>query len=218
MAKKKESAAYSTFIKAYKNYTLKKGKTPKSVDKLVTFSETDFSDFKSAFNNLEELELAIVFKYFQKIEKTLREDQSSRELSRKELHLAMLYMLVEKVEKDQIFLEIFVHQKRKDPAFIAKLNMLLSRQEFMIFKTKGKVTEMLENINVNPKKTAIINHAMSVILFSLSDVSEDGQDTDAFIEKTTELLFKLSDTSTLNSIFDLGKFLVQRKQTGFSWE
>lgn len=218
MAKKQSHSTSSTLIKAYKNYTLKKGKTPKSIDKLVSFSGNDFSDFKAIFKSMEELELAIIFKYFQKIDKTLRDDQSSRDLSRKELHLAMLYMLVEKVEKDQIFLELFIDKKRKDPAFIAKLNMLLSRQEFMIFKTKGKVTEMLENINVNPKKTAIINHAMSVIPFFMNDVSEDAQDTDAFIEKTTELLFKLSDTSTLNSIFDLGKFLVQRKQTGFNWE
>jgi ubiquinone biosynthesis protein COQ9 len=71
---------------------------------------------------------------------------------------------------------------------------------------------------VNPKKAAIINHAMSVILFYLNDHSDESQDTDAFIEKTTDLLFKLSDTSTLTSMFDLGKFLIQRKQTGFSWE
>jgi hypothetical protein len=218
MATKKANALHSNFIKAYKNYTLKKGKTPKSIDKLVSFSDHDYGDFKAVFRNLEELELALVFRYFQKIDKTLRADQSSRELTRQELHLAMLYMLVEMVEKDKVFLDFFIHRKRNDSGFVAKLNMLLNRQEMMIFKTNGKVTEMLDKLNVNPKKAAIINHAMSVILFYLNDHSDESQDTDAFIEKTTDLLFKLSDTSTLTSMFDLGKFLIQRKQTGFSWE
>jgi hypothetical protein len=218
MAIKNDHSLQTALIKAYKNYTLKKGKTPKTVEKLTAFAGKDFSDFKSAFKTMEELELALVLRYFKKINATLSADENVKKLSRKELHLAMLYMLVEKVEKDQIFLEVFIHQKRKDPGFIAKLNMLLSRQEYLIFKTSGKLTEMLENVKVNPKKTAIINHAMSVILFYLNDVSEECQDTDAFIEKTTDLLFKLSDTSTLSSIFDLGKFLYQRKKTGFNWE
>jgi len=58
---------------------------------------------------------------------------------------------------------------------------------------------------------------MSVLWFYTNDRSEDKQDTDAFIEKTSDLLFRLTDTSTLTSIFDLGKFMITRKNTAFSW-
>lgn len=218
MAKKKEKDGRLALVKLYKDYLLTHGELPTSMKAFMKFGNLKLDGFKKHFQNLEELEIAMLLLYFKKANDILKKGPNLEELSSKERHLAFLYVLVEKVSKDEVFLREFMHHKRKQPNFIQKFMMALNAQSFEGLQANGKMSEVFEKININPKKTALVNHALGVIYFFLKDDSEEKQDTDAFIEKTTDLLFRLTDTSTLMSMFDLGKFMASRKKSVFTWD
>ena len=96
-----------------------------------------------------------------------------------------------------------------------KLQSTLGKIELSWGEIEGWKPEILEKLKLNPKQSILINHSLSCIVFYLKDKSNEKQDTDAYIEKTTDLLFKLSDTSTLNSMLDLGRFMFSRTKNAF---
>lgn len=219
MAKKKKKQADPRFelVALYKNFVTAKGELPQSIKALMKFGKIEFKEFKSHFKNLEELETALVLWYFKKADDLLQSDKEAESWNQKDRHTAFLYLLIEQASNDDIFLNEFVEAKRASPSFMKHFIMTLNAQHFESLSSSGSTSEVFEKIGLNPKKSALTNHAMSVLWFYAFDKTTDKQDTDAFIEKTSDLLFRLTDTSTLTSIFDLGKFMVTRKNTAFSW-
>jgi hypothetical protein len=185
----------------------------------MQFGEFDFGDFKTVFENLEALEVATMLLYFKRANDAVMLDEHLEALSAKERHLAFCYVLAEMVGEDEIFLQQFLHDKQMDGSYVKTFLGVLNQQSFELLNgSGGKLSEQFDKININPKKAALTNHALGIVYFYLKDRSIDKQDTDAFIEKTTDLLFRLTDTSTLMSMFDLGKFMASRKKTVFSWD
>lgn len=205
-------------LQLYKKYLLSKGEIPSSFQQLMEFGQIDLAGIKTHFRSMTELETALLLLYFKQSDDLVNADETSATLSSKERHLAFLYVLVEKAGDDEIFLQEFLRHKRKDPAFIKEFMAAINVQELEVLKGGGKIQEVFEKIKLNPKRTALINHALSVLYFFLNDRSAEKQDTDAFIEKTTDLLFKLTDTSTLSSLLDFGKFMASRQKTAFTWD
>jgi len=218
MAKKKKKLDKYQWIQLYKDYFLQHGELVPSAKELATFADSEWVDLKMEFNNLQQLEAALVLLYFKQANELLVADEKFEHYSSKEKHLAFLYVLTEKIGVDELFLSDFLHKKRLDPGFIMQVLKLVNSQELDWTTTEGWAKGTLDKINFHPKKTALINHALGCLTFYLKDTSEEKQDTDAFIEKTTDLLFKLTDTSTLHSAMDLGKFLFSRRKTAFSWD
>ncbi len=216
--KKKKLDPRIELIALYKNFVTTKGELPQSIKVLMKFGKIDFKGFKSHFKNLEELETALVLWYFKKADDLLQSDKEVQSWVQKDRHTAYLYLLVEQASDDGIFLREFVEVKRSSPSFMKHFTMTLNSQHFESLSSSGITTEVFEKIGLNPKKSALTNHALGVLWFYVFDKTTGKQDTDAFIEKTSDLLFRLTDTSTLTSIFDLGKFLVTRKNTAFSWD
>lgn len=184
----------------------------------MAFGKISFEDFRKAFEHLEELEVALMILYFKKANDAVMADDQIGELSAKERHLAYCYVLLEMIGDDEVFVGQFLHDKKKDGSYIKSFLMTLNRQSFEALSAESKLAERFDKLEINPKKTALVNHALGVVYFYLNDRSEDKQDSDAFVEKTTDLLFRLTDTSTLMSMFDLGKFMVSRKKSVFSWD
>ncbi len=218
MAKqKKKKKPRIELVSIYKKFVNKNGTLPESVKELAHFADMDYTKFRTHFKSLEELEIAIILWYFSCADTLLQADKESQNWEQKDRHAAFLYLLVEQATGDALFLSAFVDEKRKSPSFMSRFAMTLNAQKFSSLHHESKTFEMLGPLSINPKKAALTNHALSVLWFFAIDQSQEKQDTDAFIEKTTDLLFKLTDTSMLTSMFDLGKFMVTRKNNAFSW-
>jgi len=218
MGKKKKTDPRIELIDHYKKYVSSKGKLPKFIMELAEYGQVDFIEFKKQFKSLEELEVALLLWYFKNANDLLVKDKQADEWDPKDRHIAFLYLLIESMSKDEAFLHEFIDHKKSSSTFTTKFMYVLNKQDFEAIRTDGKMTEVFDKISINPKKAALTNHALGVIIFYLRDKSEDKQDTDAFIEKTSDLLFRLTDTSTLQSIFDLGKFMATRKNEVFTWD
>lgn len=214
MAKKIFNA--NDWIKAYKEYALHHGELVNSIKQLIQFKDRSFVDFRKQFEDLGDLELKIIIQYFEKALKSIAKDDNYHELNQKDQHLAFLYLLIENIEEDEIFLEILIKSKSKDGHFILSMQKKLQKLEIDWSRLKGWRPDIVDKLNFNPKQTLFVNHALSCIWFYLKDRSEDKQDTDAFIEKTTDLMFKVTDTSTLQSMLDFGKFMYSRREAAFS--
>lgn len=214
MPKKKYTA--KDWIKAYKNYALENGELIKSIKELIQYESKPFVDFRKHYEDFHAFEQQIIIDYFESALLMLSKDENSKNLSGKEQQLAFLYLLIEAIENDEIFLEVFLKDKAKDGKFIVSLQKELQKLELDWSKINGWRPDFVDKFNINPKQTVFMNHALSCMWFYLKDKSEDKQDTDAYIEKTTDLMFKISDTSTLKSMLDFGKFMYSRKDSTFS--
>ena len=210
MAKKTKKYRKADWIKAYKEYVMQYGVTAEDTKTLLDFTTQPFVQFGEIFDDLEELETHLIVDYFSKALKVLDKDKELKEMEVKDQHLAFLYLLMELIGKDELFLRIFKKSKGSDAGFFMRLQKALNQQELSWAKLKSWRPDFIDELNINPKRSILINHAISCMLFSIEDKSKDKQDTDAYIEKTTDLLFKLTDTSTLHSFLDLGKFMYSR--------
>lgn len=213
MADHKFSA--NDWINAYKEYALENGELVASMKHLIQYKGKPYIEFRTHFEDLEALETMIIKNYFQSALHQLSEDENKHNLSGKEQQLAFLYLLIEAVEDDEIFLELILKAKSKNVAFMLNIQKSLKTLELEWSKLKGWRPDFIDKYDINPKQTIFVNHALSCIWFYLKDKSEDKQDTDAYIEKTTDLMFKVTDTSTLQSMLDFGKFMYSRKDSTF---
>lgn len=218
MGKKKKAFSKYKWIKAYKNYVLEHGELVDRVKDLADFAGQSRKDFKQQFNSLVQLEAAVILLYFKKANDLLVADKKFHTYSSKDKQLAFLYVLIEQVSGDEVFLHEFQHLKMWDKSFAIRLYKMLHDQELGWSNTMSWGDGAFEKLGINPKKSALIHHALTTIAFFLKDDSHEKQDTDAYIEKTTDLLFRLTDTSTIRSVVDLGRFLVSRRKAAFSWD
>lgn len=218
MAKKKKAFDKYAWVAAYKSYLLQKGELPEKAMQLAEFAEQSFENFRSCFTSLQQLETAVILLYFKQAHELLLADEQFEDYSPKEKQLAFLYVLIEKAGDDVLFLQAFHEEKRWDKSFAIRLMRMLNEHKLAWGASDHWGADKLAKAGINPKQMALINQALSALVFFLRDDSEDKQDTDAYIEKSTDLLFRLTDTSTIKSAFDFGKFLLSRKSTTFSWE
>lgn len=216
MAQKKKKWGPADWIKSYQNYLLEKGELIKELSVLLDYTDRTYIEFRAHFEDFEHLESSVVKHYFQQSLTMIQGDDRLEEMSSSEKHLTFLYVLMENISEDEIFLSDFYRAKWKDATFQLKMQKELLNLELDWAETTSWKAEIVEKLPVNPKKAVLMNHAISCILFFLKDKSEDKQDTDAYIEKTTDLLFKLSDTSALDSLVDFGKFIISRRKTAFA--
>ncbi|MGD1846691.1 MAG: hypothetical protein ACFB10_14985 [Salibacteraceae bacterium] len=217
MAKKKKAFDKLQWIAAYKSFVLEKGELPATVRELAEMAGQTFPDFKKQFTDLRQLETAVIALYFKEANDLLMADEKFEEYSNKEKQLAFLYVMIEKAGADEVFLQEFQRLKKTDRGFAVRLMRFLNRQELSWAELSWGASTA-ERVGINPKQAALIQHALSTLMFFLKDYSEEKQATDAYIEKTTDVLYRLTDTSTVRSMVDLGKFLFSRRKTTFSWE
>lgn len=217
MAKKKKAFSKRKWISAYKDFLLQRGMLPKTELELIEFAGKSFEAFRKKFSKLEHLETAVIRLYFKEAHELLVADAMFHEYSNKDKQLAFLYVLIEKATEDKIFLQEFQRAKKWDQSFAIRLLHSLNAQE-LAWASMNWNAAPIKQVGINPKQMVLIQHALSAMAFFLRDTSKGHEDTDAYIEKSTDVLFKLTDTSTLRSMVDLGRFLFSRKEAVFNWD
>lgn len=211
MAKAKTETSPEYVLGIYKDYLLQNGDLPHKINDLAKFSNRSYEEIRKHFSTIEAIEIAVIVAYFTKSTALLTADEKFETFSNKEKHLAFLYTLIEKVSADEIFVQDMLRWKKNDLKFMSKLANAIMNIELNWTQGESWGSDTLNRFGINPKKSASINHAIACIYFWMKDESTEKTDTDAFIEKSSDVLFRIGDTSTLESIFDFGKFVFSRK-------
>lgn len=213
-AKKDKAPGRDKILDVYRQYFMEFGELP---DQLKTFNDYGgwtYESFRRTFTNLAAVEIEVILDYFKKAANAVGNDEQFEAFDLRDKHLAYLYTCVEHFNKDDIFLGDMLHLKKTDGMFWKRFIQAMWSLEFPWADSAGWSVGPLPKIGMNSYKAALVQHSMGTLLFWTKDSSEEGEDVDAFIEKSTDVLFRLTDPGTLNSVFDFGKFMFSR--SGFS--
>lgn len=199
----------------YVEYMLENGSKPKSIfafAKLLNINESEFYSFYSSF---EAIERDFWRNLFLESKMQLVSDETYISYNAKDKLLAFYYIWIQKLRENRSFI---VSMK------CSKTNSIAPNAVFLdSFKTEVKdyfsaiLIDGMSNGGVKDRKflTERYHHAIwfqTIFLLNywLKDNSENFEMTDAAIEKSVNLVFKLLGENTLDTMLDFGKFLFQK--------
>jgi hypothetical protein len=131
--------------------------------------------------------------------------------------LSFLYTLVEEMKPYKAFVKYQFKHKKNGRFGITPKFLDDFKTEFMSFSheivNEGlDTTEIINRPFISEKYAeALWVEVLFLMSFWIRDNSENGEETDAAVEKTSNLAFDLLGQTPLDSAFDLVRFLVQRK-------
>ena len=214
MAKKIISTP-TDFMSAYMKYVLEHGERPKSIYLFAKHLGIKEPEFYEQFGSFEMIEKT-VFKAFFDNAKTLLDGNEEFQTFDAQNKLLSFYFTFFEVLKANRSYVITALENEKN-----KLKMLSTLSEF-----KKAFDEFIREIGIETidlkqekmekfKNQRISDLAWAQMLFTIKfwigDDSLGFEKTDVFIEKSITTGFALLDSSTLNRVLDLGKFLFKEK-------
>jgi len=202
----------STLQEAYIKHVLKLGERPKSVYRFSKQLGISDDVFLAHYPNLRSLESDIWTGFFAATKKDLEEQGHYAAYSAREKLLAFYYTLQEVLLPYRQFIQLTL----PSTPFLLSLNPKLLQPFHAAFAqhTAVLIQEGIGNYEIeqrmfitNKYVDLLWNQALFVIYYWLRDTSKDGERSDVFIEKSTNLAFDLMAKTPLDSAFDLIKFL-----------
>ncbi len=204
-------------ISHYTEYVLEHNKRPSSVYNFCEGLKMDESAFYDHFSSFDQLDAKILLRMVDNaIVLTTAEDNENAKSKDAKHQLLTFYLTLAEVFKSNRSLLVFllpqekmdlrslkVLQKSKE-SFLTFLTTLDVKLDFMSFIPDNKIQH-------KTIQTAGWIQFISILKYWLQDTSSGFEKTDVFIEKSLKLSFELSDSNVLNSIVDLGKFMMNKK-------
>lgn len=205
----------SSILEGYMNYVLEQNHEPKNVFLLCKELRVSEADFYTFYGSLDALRADFWVKIFENTLKALQLDENYESFSHREKLLTLYFTLFENLTLNRSYVLYVLKDSKKGLGVLKELSKM--RNLF-----KDYVAEVLDTqVHVSDKRIQnIIKPALSegawiqfltVLKFWLDDDSKGFEKTDLMIEKSLKASFDLIDTTPLESVFDLGKFLWKEK-------
>jgi len=204
-------------IDHYCEYVLKYNKRPSSVYLFCEDLKLDESIFYDHFSSFDQLDSEILLRMVENaIALTVKDNEGSETEIDAKHQLLTFYLTLTEVYKSNRSLVFFLLPQGKID--LASLKLLQStRKRFFEFINTLDVSlsfmSFLPDASVQEKtiQSAGWLQFISILKYWLQDNSLGFEKTDIFIEKSLKLSFELSESNVLNSIVDLGKFMMNKK-------
>ena len=204
-------------ITHYTEYVLIHNKRPASIYSFCENLKVKESDFYDHFSSFDQLDADILLRMVDNaIALTIDEDGENSESKDAKHQLLTFYLTLTEVFKSNRSLLIFLLPQSKIDLRSLKV-LHKSKESFLAFiDTLGLSLDFMSfipdtSIQNKTIKTAGWVQFISILKYWLQDTSAGFEKTDVFIEKSLKLSFELSDSNVLNSIVDLGKFMMNKK-------
>lgn len=212
-AKKQKTESFTSqeIIEAYMNTVLETESYPKSVYKFCKENKIPETDFFKNFGSFEGLHEEIWNAFFDNALQALNGNEDFASYSNKDKLLAFYYTFFEVLTLNRSFV-LFVLPER--PSSLKEVGFLKGLRS----RVKQFASTLIEDGNAE-KNLKITRHSVTIfseaawvhMLFLLSfwrkDTSAGMEKTDVAIEKSVRAVFDVFDTTPLDSVVDLGKFL-----------
>lgn len=202
-------------IAAYMKSVLEHDERPKSIFKFAQHLGIKEADFYEHFGSFQYIEKAIFKAFFDNAITLLNQNEEFQGFDAKNKLISFYYTFFEVLKANRSYV-VFALENEKN-----KLKMLATFSELK--KSFGAFIQEIgiETIDFKQEKMekfknqGLSEWTWAQLLFTMKFWLEDGsagfEKTDVFIEKSITTGFALLDSSTLNSVFDLGKFLYKEK-------
>lgn len=202
-------------LSAYMNFRLEKGKRPASVYAFARDLEMEEADFYQHFGSFDALEKAVFRAFFDQSMQLLEQNKAYHSYDAKNKVLAFYYTFFEVLKANRSYVLLVLKGAKDKLKVLASLSELKKALCAFIDDLEIETPELPHKKMEKIKSRSINESAWAQLLFTLrfwlEDTSPDFEKTDVLIEKSVNTAFNLLDAATLQSVFDLGKFLYHEK-------
>ena len=212
----KKAAAKLTadlLVTHYMDYVLNHGQEPKTVFALCKEYGISEAEFYCFYGTLEGLKRDIWVRLFGNIESTLLNDPQFRTYSTKDKLIATYFTSMELFTLNRSFILATLDKRHLEG--LADLKDF--RTHFKRFvesnfqvKAPGGIDKLEKYLSPALAEGAWI-HFLLILKFWIDDASANFEKTDIFIEKSVTTVMDLINTSPIDNLIDLGKFLWKEK-------
>jgi len=214
MAKKKTETP-PDIIGAYMYYVLENGSRPKSVYSFAQELGIKESAFYDQFGSFEAIEKRIFKAFFDNTKMLLDKNKEFQSFDAQNKLLSFYFTFFEVLKANRSYVVYALEQEKNKLKVLSVLSEL--KKSFQIFideigiETIDFKEEKMEKLKNKGLSEWTWGQLLFTIKFWLEDDSVGFEKTDVLIEKSITTGFALLDSSTLKSVFDLGKFLFKEK-------
>ena len=202
--------------KAYIDYVLTHGESPKSVynfTKKLKMPEAEFYEMYGSFNAIEkaiweELTLAALAQ--------IREQEVWGQYSSREKMLSFFYSYLELLKTKRSFIK---YTLKKHPKRITTPSVLSDAKSVFLSFSEDVINEGLDSGELTDRKffskrykDALWVQFGFIVNFWLDDDSKDFEKSDEAIEKGINVSFDLFQRSPIDNLFEYGKFLTRNSK------
>lgn len=214
-ATKKKALDDNQIVALYMNQVLQNNAEPKNVFLFCQENKIVESDFYAFYGSIDALKQDIWVKFFENVKATIENDENYLTYSNKNKLLTLYFSLFEVLTLNRSYV---VFALKEDKNLLKNLHQLKEfRTHFKNFISEIADTQTTEeDFKVNKiTKPLYVEGAWVEFLFLmkfwLDDTSKGFEKTDIMIEKAVKATFDVLDTTPIDSLIDLGKFVWKEK-------
>jgi hypothetical protein len=214
MAKKKNITRDDIYT-MYMDYVLKNGKPPANVYIFSKENNFDESLFYQFFGSFDAVERSIFATFFENTINLLENNEEYAGFDNRNKLLSFYFTFFENLTSNRSFVLSVLSKDKEKLKALSILSDLRKKFKSLIHSLEIKPISIndtrLDKIQERTIEESAWTQLLITIKFWMSDASPAFEKTDVFIEKAVNASFDLIDNTPLNSIIDLGKFLVKEK-------
>ncbi len=202
-------------INLYMDHVLEHGSKPKTIYKFAKDNGFEESLFYTHFGSFDTLEKIIFENFYSLTLEALENSDSYGDFDARQKLLAFYFTFFELLTVNRSFMTYALNDHIKSIQHLVVLQNL--RQKFKHFIHELPIelldtkSEKLESLQTKGLQESAWMQLLVTIKFWLDDESPGFEKTDLFIEKSVNASFDLMNIKPLQSVIDLGKFLVKEK-------
>ncbi|MGV6831697.1 MAG: TetR family transcriptional regulator C-terminal domain-containing protein [bacterium] len=212
-AKKKIDSA--KLIALYMDYVLEHGKKPNSVYQFSKENNFDEIQFYQFFGSFDTLEKSIFETFFEHTVNALEKSDSYSDFGARERLLAFYFTFFELLTANRSYVMFALGNHKKPMHNLLVLQKLRKKFKHYVhelpIETLDLKSEKLESIQNKGIQESTWMQLLVTLKFWMDDDSKGFEKTDLFIEKSVNASFDLMNVQPVNSLIDLGKFLIKEK-------
>lgn len=210
--KRPKKLSKDNILEAYISYVLEQGEQPPSVFQFMNNLKGNETDFYDHFGSFKAIPKLFWSKVILNTLKTCQKDSNWTEYSSRDKLLAFFFTMVENLKQNRSFAIYTLRDFEPRKGTIKMLEP--ARMEFKNFTNEilnagFESEEVLERPVISKRYNEILwLQFLFIVHFWKNDDSTGFENSDAAIEKSVNLAFELLGKSTIDSMLDFGKFLL----------
>jgi len=198
-------------VSVYMNSVLEKNEAPKNVYLFCKENNFEEADFYSFFSSLDAVKEAIWVKFFENTINTLHADASYASYENRNKLLSLYFTFFEILTLNRTYVNYILKDNKEGLKNLHQLKEV--RKQFKDYIVSLIKSSEPEKVGKMSKITRPVFSEgawfqfLFILKFWLDDTSKGFEKTDIMIEKAVKATFDILDTTPLESLFDLGKFI-----------
>src|SRR5699024_7321647 len=215
MENENEKLDRKELMEKYSDYILSTGERPKNVYLFAKENNISEGDFYQYFSGFDAIEKAYLMYFFEQSQKLALQIEHYEELSPKEKLLNFYYLFFENLNMNRSLVLMILDQGIKSNIrrychLRTPHHELVQSLDIQLLDLFEKMQESLNKYKDRPIEEILWIHFMSIFKYWKADDSPGFEKTDVYIEKSLDTGFEIVDSTLLDKVFDLGKFLWKR--------